>query len=195
MRQFDWGARAEHPAAERDRVLTIPNIISVARLAALPVFAYLVIAPGALGWALALLMVVAFTDWVDGFVARRFDQVSRLGRALDPLVDRALMATVGVTLVVVGMVPWWLVVAVVVRDVALLAGAGVVFRGIPDIPVTRVGKTATASLLVALPGFLIGHMDWVGADLVLVVAWMFAALGLVTYYVSGVQYVRAAFAG
>lgn len=191
LRQFQWGARGEAPPVVHDRVLTAANAISLFRLLGLPVFVWLMLGPQAYGSALAVLAVVASTDWVDGYVARRFDQVTRLGRVLDPLIDRALVVTVGVTLLLAGMIPWWLVALVVGRDVALVMGALAVFRGMPTIPVTRTGKAATAALLVALPGFLLGHMDWTGAPLLLAGSWGLATVGVAAYYAAAGQYVRA----
>jgi cardiolipin synthase (CMP-forming) len=191
VRQFDWGARKDRPAVERDRVLTVPNAISLLRLLGLPVFVWLMVGPQAYGKAFGVLVLVASTDWVDGYVARRFDQVSRLGRVLDPLIDRAMLATTGVTLVVVGFLPWAVLAAIVVRDVLLLAGAAVVFRGVPDIPVSRLGKFATACLLIGLPGFLVGNMDWAGARPLLLGAWGFTVVGIAGYWVAGLRYGRA----
>lgn len=194
VRQFEWGARGEGPQVVHDRVVTAANAISLLRLLGLPVFVWLLLAREAYGWAFAVLVVVGATDWVDGYVARRFDQVTKLGKVLDPLIDRALLATAAVSMLAAGMIPWWWVALVVGRDVALLAGAGVMFRAIPPLPVTRTGKFATACLLLALPGILLGHMDWAAAPLILAGSWGVAALGTVAYYGAGVQYVGAAVA-
>ncbi|HVM14154.1 MAG TPA: CDP-alcohol phosphatidyltransferase family protein [Egibacteraceae bacterium] len=194
VRQFQWGARGEGPQVVHDKVVTAANAISTLRLLGLPVFVWLMLGPRAYGWAFAVLAVVGATDWVDGYVARRFDQVTKLGKLLDPLIDRVLIATVAVTLLVAGMIPWWLVALVVGRDLALLAGALAVFRGIPPIPVTRTGKFATACLLGALPGLLLGHMQWPAATFFLVGSWGLAAAGVVAYYTAGVQYVQAGLA-
>lgn len=195
VRQFQWGARGEGDQVVHDRVLTAANVITALRLLGLPLFVWLVLGAEALGLAFLTLAAVGATDWVDGYVARRFDQVTRLGKVLDPLVDRALLATAGVTLAVAGIIPWWLVALVVGRDLALLAAAAIIFHGIPPIPVTRTGKTATAALLVALPAFLVGAMDWTGARLVMQGAWGLAAIGVLAYYVAGVQYARVAQSG
>lgn len=194
VRQFKWGARGEGPEVVHDRVMTAANAISFVRLLGLPVFVWLVVSREAYGWAFAVLTLVGATDWVDGYVARRFDQVTKLGRVLDPLIDRMLLATAAVTMLAAGLIPWWLVALVVGRDVVLLAGAAAVFRSIPPIPVTRTGKFATACLLVALPGLLLGHIDWSPAPVFLAGSWVMAGLGTVTYYAAGVQYVRAAMA-
>lgn len=191
VRQFQWGARGDGPSVVHDRILTAANAISVVRLLGLPVFVWLLLGREDLLAAFGLLAAVAATDWVDGYVARRFDQVTRLGTFLDPLIDRLLVITVAVSLLVAGLLPLWLVAAVVGRDVALLAGAFALFRGIPPIPVTRTGKAATAALLVALPGFLLGNIDWDGAPVFLAASWTLAAVGLAAYYIAGAQYARA----
>lgn len=192
MRLFDMGARGPEPPVVHDRVLTAANLITVVRLAGLPLFVWLVLAREAYGLGLLVAAVVGTTDWVDGYVARRFDQVTRLGRFLDPLVDRLLLATVGVTLVVAGLAPLWLAGLVVLRDALLLGAVGVLFRGVPPMPVNRTGKTATALLMAGLPSFLVAAIDWPGAAVFRVAAWLLTAAGVVAYYVAGWQYARAA---
>lgn len=192
MREFDWGTRRDRPAVVHDRVLTIPNGVTALRLLGLPVFVWLLLDQEAHGKAFGVIAVVASTDWIDGYLARRLDQVSRLGKVLDPLVDRLLMATVGIALLVAGFVPWPLVAALLVRDAVLLGATLVLYGGIPPIGVSRTGKAATAALMTGLPSFLLGGMDWPGAPVFLALAWVLAPLGLVGYYVAGVQYARAA---
>lgn len=191
MRDFDWGARRDRPAVVHDRVLTVANAISFLRLLGLPLFVWLLFVPEALGKAFAVLVVVGATDWVDGYVARRFDQVTKLGKLLDPVIDRGLIATVGISLLVAGMLPWPVVVAILGRDALLLLGSLLFLRSVPEIAVTKTGKTATAALLVGLPGFLLGHMDWPGREPFLVAAWSFTLVGVVGYWAAGAQYVRA----
>src|SRR5680860_1362681 len=106
MRLFDAGQRDDRPAIVSDRVWTAANLITFARLGGLPLFVWLMIGPEAFGIAFLILVIVAATDWADGYVARRFDQVSRIGQVMDPLIDRALLATAGITLAVVGFLPW-----------------------------------------------------------------------------------------
>lgn len=192
MREFDWGARRDRPQVTHDRILTVANAITAVRLAGLPVFVWLLVGREAYGAALAVLAAVAATDWADGYVARRFDQVTRLGTILDPLVDRLLLATAGIALAVAEVVPWWLVALILARDVAIVAGAAVLFRGMPQIAVTRIGKSATAALLVGLPAFLVAR--WLDAGVVLGLAWAFSLAGVAAYYIAGVQYARAALA-
>jgi cardiolipin synthase (CMP-forming) len=192
VRMFDAGLQADRPVVVHDRVWTVANAITFVRLAGLPLFVYLVLGSGAYGMAFLTLALVAATDWVDGYVARRFDQVTKLGQVLDPLIDRALLATAGITLAVVGALPWWVLAAVVLRDALVLGLAYAWFGGNPGIPVNRLGKLSTACLLIGVPGFLLGFMDWGGATFWGALGWAFTAVGLVTYYAAGAMYFRAA---
>ena len=191
MGLFDAGSRKGRPLTVHDRVVTAANAITAVRLAGLPVFVVLAV-QGAYGLAFGMLVLVGATDWVDGYVARRFDQVTKLGRFLDPLIDRILLATAALTLLALGFIPWWVVAAVVVRDVVLLLASFVIFHGNPDIPVSRMGKFATACLLVGVPGFLLGRMDWAGNRTFLAIAYVFSIAGIVTYYLAAWGYVQAA---
>jgi cardiolipin synthase len=192
VRLFDAGARTGSPQVVHDRVLTVANGITALRLLGLPLFAWLMLGPGAYGKAFVVLVLVGSTDWVDGYVARRFDQVTKLGRLLDPLIDRLLLAIAGLTLVAAKMIPLPLVLAVVLRDVLIMSGAVVIFRGLPAVPVSRLGKFATANLLIALPGFLLASMRWPGAHVFEPLAWLFSLVGVVSYWTAGLRYARAA---
>lgn len=192
VRMFDAGLQDDRPVVVHDKIWTAANIITFARLLGLPLFVWLMVGPKAYGIAFATLVVVGTTDWIDGYVARRFDQVTRLGRLLDPLIDRALLATAGLTFAIVGILPWWVLALIVARDVLLIGGAFVMFRGNPQIPVTRTGKFATACLLIGVPGFLLGAMDWSGAVFWGRLGWIFTTVGLISYYAAGVLYTRLA---
>lgn len=145
MRLYDLGGDGSEQVS--DRVLTVPNALSFARLLILP-FLYLELANGNLLRGLIVGIVFGATDFVDGYVARRFDQVTRLGQLLDPLSDRLFIVTIAVGLVVAGLLPWWLVAAVVLRDVLLLvASLFMLGRGARPPAVTRLGKTATFGLM------------------------------------------------
>ncbi|CAN5851731.1 CDP-alcohol phosphatidyltransferase family protein [soil metagenome] len=192
VRMFDAGLQDDRPVVVHDNVWTVANVITFARLLGLPLFVWLMVGPKAYGIAFATLVVVGTTDWIDGYVARRFDQVTRLGRLMDPLIDRALLATAGLTFAIVGILPWWVLALIVARDVLLIAGAFVMFRGNPQIPVTRTGKFATACLLIGVPGFLLGAMDWSGAVFWGRLGWIFTTVGLISYYAAGVLYARLA---
>jgi len=192
MGLFDAGRRPGAQETVHERVLTAPNAITAVRLAGLPVVAWLVLgadAPLAAFWVLA---AIAATDWVDGYVARRFDQVSRVGQVVDPLVDRLLLITAALTLLAAGLLPWPLVALLVGRDVVLLATSFALFGAVPPIPVNRAGKVATAALLTGLPGLLLGAGDWAGAEPVRLLAWALLVVGALAYYVAGVQYAVAA---
>ena len=192
MGLFDAGARRARPATVQDRVLTVPNAVSGLRLLALPVFVWLVLGPQRYGAAFALLAVLATSDWIDGFLARRLDQASRLGAVVDPLIDRALLVTAAVTLLLAGLMPWPMVALIVTRDVALVSASFALFGAVPRLRVSRTGKTATAALLAALPLFLLAAFVGAGGEAVTGGAWALAAVGVGLYYVAGAQYARAA---
>src|SRR6185436_18432729 len=128
----------------RDRVLTVPNALSVLRLVLVPVFLYLLLVAHATGWAVGVLMFSGFSDWADGKIARLVaNQSSRLGALLDPAVDRIYMVVVPVALAVAGYVPWWFVIVLLARDVVLAATLPVLrTRGLTALTVTYVGKAA-----------------------------------------------------
>src|ERR1700742_201339 len=108
-------------APAHDRLLTVPNLLSGLRLVLIPVFIYLLLAAHSDGWAVAILMFSGASDWADGKIARLLNQSSRLGVLLDPTVDRLYMVTVPVLLAVSGLVPWWFVIVLIVRDGLLTA--------------------------------------------------------------------------
>lgn len=192
VRLFDAGLREDRPVVVHDKVWTVANAVTFLRLLGLPLFVWLMVGPRAYGMAFLTLGVVGATDWIDGYIARRFDQVTRLGKLIDPLIDRALLATAGLTLAAVGFLPWWIIIAIILRDVLLLVGAAVLFRGNPEIPVTRAGKFATACLLIGVPSFLLANMTWGGAQFFATFAWVVTTMGLLSYYAAGAVYVRIA---
>lgn len=193
MRFYDLGGGDEARVASR-RVLTVPNLISFARLAILPVI-YLDLTSGRLLRAFVLLVVFTSSDWFDGYFARRLDQVTELGKLLDPISDRVLFVVVGVAYVVSGLLPLWVVLALIARDV-LVAGAGLVLltRGAKPPDVTRLGKTATFGLMWALPMFLLAGIAGDGVDdpqpVLHVVAWVLLAVSGVLYWVAAFDYAR-----
>lgn len=168
--------------ASSNRVLTVPNVISVARLGLIPVFVWLLLGQDDEFAAAAVLAVLGTTDWIDGWVARRFDQASDLGKLLDPLADR-LAFVVGVGAIWIhGGVPGWLCAVVVGREalVALVAVVMVVGGGGGrQITVSRDGKTGTFLLMVAFPLLLLGSAEMVVSDLARVLGWVLVVPGLV----------------
>lgn len=174
------------------RVLTVPNLISFARLLLVPVFAVL-LARRQDGWAFGVLAVSGASDWLDGVLARRLGQVSRLGQLLDPAADRLFILVTIVALAWRGVVPWWLVVALVARDVVLAVMLGVLARaGEPPLPVHLAGKAGTFALLYAFPLLLLATWSGPVGVVATVLGWAFALWGVGLYWFSGVLYLEQA---
>ncbi len=161
------------------------------RLALIPVFAILV-ATNHDGWALFVVAFSSLSDWADGFIARKFNQVSELGKSLDPIADRCFIFVTLVVLVVRDIVPLWLLGLVFLRDVVMLILVSLIARrGHKPMAVTFVGKAATLCLLVAFPLYLVSGLSIVSpsvAQIVTVVAWCFAIAGVILYWASCLQY-------
>ncbi|MFE5337750.1 CDP-alcohol phosphatidyltransferase family protein [Isoptericola sp. NPDC056573] len=174
------------------RVFTIPNLVSLLRLALVPVFAVLIVV-GEDVWALAVLAFSGFTDWLDGVLARRLHQVTRLGQMLDPAADRLFIFVTLAGLAWRDVVPLWLLVLIVARDVLLMCLLPVLARhGYGPLPVSFVGKAGTFALLYAFPLLLLATMPGVVGAAAHVVGWAFTWWGVGLYWVAGVQYVRQA---
>ena len=177
-----------------NRVVTIPNALSLLRLLGVPVFLWLVLVPEADVAAFVLLVVAGATDWFDGYLARRLDQRSRLGVVLDPLADRLYIAATLLGLALRGLIPWWLVAVLVLREAMLLALVPRLRRhGLVALPVTYVGKAATWCLLWGFPLLLLGGQPAFGTA-ALAFEWAFALWGTFLYWWSGLRYVQQAFA-
>lgn len=177
---------AEPPA---ERVLTVPNLISFARLLAIAPFVWLVVAVHADGWAFAVLVFSGLTDWLDGKIARRFGMSSRLGALLDPAADRLYIAATLATLAYRSIIPLWLVAAVVARDVLLLPLLPLLRRhGYGPPPVHFVGKAGTLALLYAFPLLLLTAGHGTLAQVVRPFGWAFALWGTALYWWAGVLY-------
>jgi cardiolipin synthase (CMP-forming) len=173
-------------------IITAPNAISLGRLLLMPVCAWL-LASRHYASGLVLTAAVGATDWVDGWLARRIGQVSRVGQLLDPLADRLLIASVAVALLIRGVLPWPAVVLLVGRDLILLAGWPILNRrGIRPPDVVWIGKAATFDLLIALPLLVMGETTWVLAPVAHALGLVLLWLGVVMYYVAGAVYVRMA---
>jgi cardiolipin synthase (CMP-forming) len=176
-----------------DRVWTIPNAISAARLAGVPVFLWLVLGPRTATadyWAVGLLIVAGASDWLDGKIARALNQGSRLGEVLDPAADRLYIAATIVALAVRGIIPWWLVAVLAVRELVVGGALAVLKRraGFGTLRVSLVGKTATLCLLYAFPLLFLGdHPGW-GGTLARIIGWAFAIWGTVLYWWAAALY-------
>lgn len=173
-------------------VLTVPNLISVLRLLTVPLFAWLALNGRDLA-AFAVLALAAATDWLDGRLARVLNQYSRLGELLDPAADRLFIFVTLVVLAVRDVVPVWLVVVIVGRDVLLTIVLAVLmaFRAGP-LPVHFVGKAGTFALLYALPLLLLAEMPGTLGVVADVSGWAFAVWGIGLYWLAGALYVRQA---
>jgi cardiolipin synthase (CMP-forming) len=176
-----------------DRILTIPNGISAARLLGVPVFLWLVLGPRtatADGWAVALLMLAGISDWLDGKIARALNQTSRLGQLLDPAADRLYIAATIVALAIRTIIPWWLVAILVLREITVGIALAFLRRrtGISGLQVSLAGKAATACLLYAFPLLFLGAHTGSLAYVTRVLGWAFAVWGTALYWQSALLY-------
>ena len=170
-------------------MLTVPNLLSLLRLAGVPLFLWLLLGPRADGWALVVLMVGGATDWLDGKLARLLNQYSAFGALLDPAVDRLYILAALVALGVRDVVPWWVVAVLVARDLVLAACLPVLrVRGYAPFQVVYLGKAATFLLLYAFPLLLLGAGDNPFAALARPLGYAFAVWGTGLYLWSGLVY-------
>jgi cardiolipin synthase (CMP-forming) len=171
------------------RVLTIPNVISIFRLAGVPLFLWLVLVPEADGWALAVLFVSGLSDYADGYLARRLHQTSKVGEILDPVADRLYILSTVIGLAARDIIPWWVAVILPARDAFLWCLVPFLrTRGYSSLPVHFLGKAATANLLYAFPLLLLGDGAGTVARLADVFGWAFAIWGTGLYWWAGFLY-------
>jgi cardiolipin synthase len=176
-------------ATRESRVWTVPNVLSMLRLLGVPLFLWLVLGPEADGWALAVLAASGVTDWLDGYLARRLHQTSRLGQVLDPVADRLYILAVVVGLAMRDIVPWWVAIILPLRDVLLWGLVPILrTRGYSALPVHFLGKAATFSLLYAFPLLLLGDGTGAAATQAKVFGWAFAGWGIGLYWWAGILY-------
>lgn len=182
--------RADGPAQPgEDRLVTVPNALSLLRLAGVPLFLWLLLGPQADGLAVVVLVVAGITDWLDGKIARWLNQYSRVGALLDPAADRLYILAALVAFLVRGIVPWWLVALLVGRDLVLTACLPLLRRrGYGPFEVTYIGKAATFCLLYAFPLLLAGQGDGAFAELCRPFGYAFAIWGTSLYLWSGLLY-------
>lgn len=171
-------------------MLTVPNVLSLLRLAGVPLFLWLVLGPEADGWALAVLAVSGITDFLDGWLARKLDQQSAVGQLLDPVADRLYILAVVVGLALRDIIPWWLALSLPLRDLLLWGLVPLLrTRGYSALPVHFLGKAATFNLLYAFPLLLLGDGEGALPQLAQVFGWAFALWGIGLYWWAGVLYV------
>ena len=170
------------------RIWTVPNVLSFLRLVGVPAFVWLILSE----WdktALVVLMVAGFTDYLDGKIARKFDMQSRLGAILDPMADRLYIVATIVCLAMRGILPMWVVLALVLREVFILTMAPTVRRhNLPLPPVHFIGKAATFNLLYAFPLLLLAEIEGAAGDVARPTAWAFVLWGVCLYWLAGLLY-------
>jgi cardiolipin synthase (CMP-forming) len=171
------------------RVLTIPNVISIIRLAGVPLFLWLILVPEADGWALLVLFLSGISDYADGYLARKLHQTSKLGAILDPVADRLYILSTVIGLGMRDIIPWWVAIILPLRDAFLWCLVPFLrTRGYSSLPVHFLGKAATANLLYAFPLLLLGDGTGVLAMLAKVFGWAFAIWGTALYWWAGLLY-------
>lgn len=171
-----------------NRVLTVPNAISLARILAIPVFCSLIVDPDTTAAGIIVFGIVVATDWVDGTIARRTGQVTEVGKLLDPVADRVAIAAGLVSLVVRGAFPAWAAALVLVRDLTLLVVGAVLLRRGVRIDVRRIGKSATFTLMIAIPSIAWGTIGSWPSTAALTIGWFAFAAGIVQYYAAAAAY-------
>jgi cardiolipin synthase len=184
--------RVQDPQVRTDLVWTVPNVLSGIRLLTIPLFAWLALVPQEDALAALVLALGGATDFFDGMLARRWNQVTRLGQLLDPIADRLSTVTVLVVLLIRGVVPLWFVALLVLRDVVLAVEMGrLKSRGITGLPVNFIGKAATFNLMIAFPLLLWGaDPQTVLEELARIAGWAFALWGTGLYLHSAALYIR-----
>jgi cardiolipin synthase (CMP-forming) len=183
------GAGTEPDGRVPLRVWTVPNLLSALRLLLLPVFLWLVLGPEADGLAVLVLVVSGLSDYLDGYVARKLDQASRLGAILDPVADRLYILATVIGLAARDIIPLWLAIILPARDLFLWGLVPILrTRGYSALPVHFLGKAATAALLYAFPLLLLGDGEGLAAQAAQVFGWAFAIWGVGMYWWAGLLY-------
>ncbi len=183
-------AGAEQPSPASARIVTVPNMLSALRLLGVPAFGYLLLVPHADLPALGILLFAGFSDWLDGRLARAWNQVSRLGELLDPLADRLYIVATLVAFVLRDVIPWQLAAALIGRDLILAACLPLLRRhGYGPLPVHFLGKAATFNLLYAFPFLLLSIGHGPVATVARPIGWAFALWGTALYWWAGGLYV------
>lgn len=187
---------AGDPAELGERVLTIPNLISFARLLGVPVFLWLVLGVRTTTgdwWAVGLLMAAGASDWLDGKIARALNQQTRLGQLLDPAADRLYIVATVIALAVRGIIPWWLLAVLAARELVMALVLAILRRrGWGTLQVSFVGKTATLCLLYAFPLLFLGSHTASYAEVTRIIGWIFVIWGSALYWWAAGLYIAQA---
>ncbi|MGB3414319.1 MAG: CDP-alcohol phosphatidyltransferase family protein [Microbacteriaceae bacterium] len=171
-------------------IFTVPNLLSFLRLALVPVFIVLLLQGNDL-WALAVLIFASISDFADGWIARRFNLITRLGQLLDPAADRLYIFAALIGLAFRDFVPWWLVAIIIGRDVSLfICGIWLANIGYGPLPVHHMGKAATFALFYAIPIIMLGKALPELAVVAEPIGWAFVLWGALLYWWAGIIYWR-----
>lgn len=184
--------QVQQTQVQTDRVLTLPNVLTVVRLLTIPLFLWLALVPRNDVAAALVLVIGGITDFLDGMLARRWNQITRVGQLLDPIADRLSTLAVMVVFLVRGVVPIWFVLLLVSRDAVLsVQMARLKRKGVTGLPVNFVGKAATFNLMISFPLLLWGVTAVAGPAMAArVLGWSLAIWGAGLYLYSGGLYVR-----
>jgi len=170
------------------RILTVPNVLSFLRLLMVPVFFVFIVVGNDVG-ALILLVISTVTDFIDGQIARRFNQITRLGQLLDPAADRLLILAALLGLAIAQVLPWWFVIAVICRDLMLIVlGIVLANHGYGPLPVHHLGKFATFCLFASLPILMVGEAFPAVQPVTSPIGWAAALWGGFLYWWAGILY-------
>lgn len=173
--------------------LTIPNALTALRGLGVPLFIWLALVKEADGWAILVLALGGVTDYLDGKLARLWNQTSRFGELADPAIDRIYILATLIVLYIREAIPFWLIALLLVRDLVLaLVTIALTRKGLPPLQVTYIGKAATFNLLYAFPLLLLALSDSIYGTFAFIFGWAFAIWGLVLYLFTGVSYFRSA---
>lgn len=173
--------------------LTIPNALTALRGLGVPLFIWLALVKEADGWAILVLALGGVTDYLDGKLARLWNQTSRFGELADPAIDRIYILATLIVLYIREAIPFWLIALLLVRDLVLaLMTIALTRKGLPPLQVTYIGKAATFNLLYAFPLLLLALSDSIYGTFAFIFGWAFAIWGLVLYLFTGVSYFRSA---
>ena len=176
-----------------DRIFTVPNVITLVRLLCIPLFLWLLFGAHRQTAAAILLAVLGATDWVDGFVARRYGQVSTFGKVLDPTADRILVGTAVISIMIYGAVPLWFGIATIAREVLVSAMVLLLAAmGAARIDVLWVGKAGTFGLMFAYPTFLLGDGTAGWQEPIRVIGWVTGLVGLALAWWAAGSYIAPA---
>jgi cardiolipin synthase len=172
----------------KGELVNIPNLLSFLRIALVPVFLWLLLNEMFLS-AIFVLMVAGITDFLDGYLARKLNQMTKLGKVLDPVADRLYIFATLLALSVTGNIPWWLAALVIARDVLMLVSLpALASLGYATLPVHFLGKASTFALLYSFPLLLMGKIFVEAQFILLPLAWAFALWGVALYWWSGFVY-------